>query len=131
MPSIAFDDRPGRNLFRVLKRLPISQPHALGLRRSYSDGKAGSNTTVLRIKLYPHWRDSLLQLLCQALGQTEANSKGTKQNRPPDSETTRPGFLTLEGNTFPRHTAAHTKSPTAAKIVLEVLLRSIEVTEKG
>jgi len=35
-PSSAFDDRPGRDLVsRVLKR-----PHALGLRRSCSDGKA-------------------------------------------------------------------------------------------
>ena len=39
-PSSGIDDRPGRDLFRVLKRSPISQPHTLGLRRRYSDGKA-------------------------------------------------------------------------------------------
>ena len=30
-PSSGIDDRPGRDLFRVLKRSPISQPHTLGL----------------------------------------------------------------------------------------------------
>ena len=31
--SSGIDDRPGRDLCRVLKRSPISQPHTLGLRR--------------------------------------------------------------------------------------------------
>ena len=60
--------------FRVLKRSPISQPHTLGLRRGYSDGKAVGNTTGLRRSLHPHWRISLLQSLWRALGQTEASS---------------------------------------------------------
>jgi len=34
-PSSGVDDRPGRDLFRVLKRSPISQPHTLGLRRRH------------------------------------------------------------------------------------------------
>jgi len=38
--SSGSDDRLGRNMFRVLKRSPISQPHTLGLRRGYSDRKA-------------------------------------------------------------------------------------------
>jgi len=46
-PSSCIDDRPGRDLFRVLKRSPISQPHTLGLRRGYSDGKAVGNMTGL------------------------------------------------------------------------------------
>jgi len=46
-PSSAFDDRPGINLCRVLKKSPISRPHALGLRRGETDGKTGSNTTGL------------------------------------------------------------------------------------
>jgi len=74
-PSSGIDDRPGRDLFRVLKRSPISPPHTLGLRRDYSDGKAVGNTTGLRRRLHPHWRISLLQSLCQALGQTETSSK--------------------------------------------------------
>ena len=37
-PSSAIVDR--RDLFRLLKRQPISRLHALGLRRSCSDGKA-------------------------------------------------------------------------------------------
>ena len=53
---------------------PISQPHTLGLRRGYSDGKAVGNTTGLRRRLHPHWRIFLLQSLCRALGQTEASS---------------------------------------------------------
>ena len=44
----------GRDLFRVLKKSPISQPHTLGLRRGYSDGKAVGNTTGLRRRLHPH-----------------------------------------------------------------------------
>ena len=63
-PSSGIDDRPGRDLFRVLKRSPISQPHTPGLRRGYSDGKAVGNTTGLRRRLRPHWRISLLQSLC-------------------------------------------------------------------
>jgi len=51
-PSSGTDDRPGRDLFRVLKRSPIS--HTLGLRRGYSDGKAVGNTTGLRRRLHPH-----------------------------------------------------------------------------
>ena len=54
-------DDPGRDLFRVLKRSPISQPHTLGFRRGYSDGKAVGNTTGLRRRLHPQWRISLLQ----------------------------------------------------------------------
>jgi len=50
-PSSGIDDRPGRDLFRVLKRSPISQPHTLGLRRDYSDGKAVGG---LRQRLHPH-----------------------------------------------------------------------------
>jgi len=73
-PSSAFDDRPGRHLFKVLKRPPISQPHALGRRRGCSDGKARGNTIGLRRRLHPYWRVSLLQSLCRALGQTEASS---------------------------------------------------------
>jgi len=73
-PSSGIDDRPGRDLFRMLKRSPISQPHTLGLRRGYSDGKAVGNTTGLRRRLHPHWGISLLQSLCRALGQTEASS---------------------------------------------------------
>ena len=46
-PSSAFNDRPGKDLFRVLKRLPISQPHILGLRRGCTDGKAVGNTAGL------------------------------------------------------------------------------------
>jgi len=84
-PSSGFDDRPGRDLFRVLKRPPISQPHALGLRRSCSDGKARSNTTGLRRRLHPQRRVSLLQSLGRALDQTEASSNfwglGTTQPR--------------------------------------------------
>jgi len=40
---------PGRDLIRVLKRSPISQPHTLGLRRGYweADGKAVGNTTKI------------------------------------------------------------------------------------
>jgi len=72
--SSGIDDRPGRDLFRVLKRSPISQPHTLGLRRGYTDGKAVGNTTGFRRRLHPHWRISLLQSLCRALGQTEASS---------------------------------------------------------
>ena len=34
-PSSGIDDRPGRDLFRMLKRSPISQPHTLGLRRGF------------------------------------------------------------------------------------------------
>jgi len=52
-PSSAFDDRRGRDLFRVLKRSPISRKHALGLRRSCSDGKTRGNTTGLRRRLHP------------------------------------------------------------------------------
>jgi len=73
-PSSGIDDRPGRDLFRVLKRSPISQPHPLGLRRGYCNGKAVDNTTGLRRRLHPRWRISLLQSLCRALGQTEASS---------------------------------------------------------
>jgi len=73
-PSSGIGDRPGRDLFRVLKRSPISQPHTLGLRRGYSDGKAVNNTPGLRRRLHPHWRISLLQSLCRALGQTETSS---------------------------------------------------------
>ena len=47
--------------------------NTLGLRRGYSDGKAVGNTTGLRRRLHPHWRISLLQSLCRALGQTEAS----------------------------------------------------------
>ena len=50
-PSSGIDDRPGRDLFRVLKRSPISQPHTLGLRRGYSDGKAAGNATGLQRRL--------------------------------------------------------------------------------
>jgi len=57
-----------------LKRSPISQPHTLGLRRCYSDGKAVGNSDGLRRRLHPRWRISLLQSLCRALGQTEASS---------------------------------------------------------
>ena len=53
-PSSGIDDRPGRDLFRVLKRSPVSQPHALGLRRGYSDGKTVGNTTGHRRRLHPH-----------------------------------------------------------------------------
>ena len=83
-PSSGIDDRPGRDLFRVLKRSPISQPHILGLRRGYSDGKAVGNTTGLRRRLHPHWKISLLQSLCRALGQTEAsfNFLGLGTTRP-------------------------------------------------
>ena len=84
-PSSGIDDRPGRDLFRVLKRSPISQPHTLGLRWGYSNGKAVDNTTRLRRRLHPHWRISLLQSLWRALGQTEASSNilglGTIQPR--------------------------------------------------
>ena len=82
--SSGIDDRPGRDLFRVLKRSPISQPHTLGLRRGYSDGKAVGNTTGLRRRLHPHWRIFLLQSLCRALGQTEASSNfwGLGMTRP-------------------------------------------------
>jgi len=73
-PSSGIDDRLGRDLFRVLKRSPISQPHTLGFRRGYSDGKAVGNMTGLRQRLDPHWRISLQQSLCRALGQTEASS---------------------------------------------------------
>jgi len=62
-PSSGIDDRPGRDLFKVMKRSPISQPHTLGLRRGYSDGKTVGNTTGLRQRLHPHWRISLLQSL--------------------------------------------------------------------
>jgi len=72
-PSTATDDRPGRDLFRVLKRPPTSQPHALGLRRSCSDGKTVGNTTGFRRRLQPHWIVSLLQSLCRTLGPTEAS----------------------------------------------------------
>ena len=61
------DDRPGRDLFRVLKRSPIAQPHTLGLRRGYSDGKAIGNTTGLRRRLHLHWRISLLQNYAERL----------------------------------------------------------------
>ena len=70
-PSCGIDDRPGRDLFRVLKRSPISQPHTLGLRRGYSDGKAVvGKTTGLRIyfsekRLYPPWFVGLLCLWCR------------------------------------------------------------------
>ena len=81
--SSGIDDRPGRDLFKVLKRSPNSQPHTLGLRRGYSDGKAVGNTTGLRRRLHPHWRISLLQSLCRALGQTEASYQScvTTDNR--------------------------------------------------
>ena len=72
--SSGIDDRPSRDLFGVLKRSPISQPHTLGLRRDYSDGKAVATTTGLRRRLHPHWRISLLPSLSRALGQTEASS---------------------------------------------------------
>jgi len=42
-PSSALDGRQGRDLFRVVKRSPISQMCALCLRRSCSNEKAGSN----------------------------------------------------------------------------------------
>ena len=73
LSSSTFHDFPGRDLFRMLKRSPISQPHALGLRRSCSDGKARGSTTRLRRRLHPHCGVSLLQSLCRALGQTEAS----------------------------------------------------------
>jgi len=105
-PSSGIDDRPGRDLFKALKRSPISQAHTHGLRRgysdgnglrrgysdglrrgysdgrlfrfpmgkSYSDGKAVGNTTGLTQRSHPHWRISLLQSLCWALGQTEESS---------------------------------------------------------
>ena len=57
-PSTGFDDRSGRDLFRVLKSLPIYQQHTLRLRRGYSDGKAVGNTTGLRRRLHQHWRIS-------------------------------------------------------------------------
>jgi len=47
-PSSGIDDRPGRDLFRVLKRSPISQLHTLGLRRGYSDGKAVGSRDILQ-----------------------------------------------------------------------------------
>ena len=53
-PSSSIGDRPGRDLFIVLMRSPISQLHTLGLRRGYSDGKAVGNTTGLRRRLHPH-----------------------------------------------------------------------------
>jgi len=67
---------PGQrfDLFKVLKRSPISRPHALGIRRSCSDGKARGSTTGLRRRLHPYWKVSLLQSLYRALGQTEASS---------------------------------------------------------
>ena len=53
-------------------------------RRGYSGGKAVGNTTGLRRRLHPHWRISLLQSLCRALGQTEASSnfQGLGTTRP-------------------------------------------------
>ena len=62
--SRAVDDCPGRDSFRGLKRSPVSQPRALGLQRSCSDGKAGSNFDENCIRTGV----SLLQLLRQALG---------------------------------------------------------------
>ena len=59
--SSAFDDLRDRDLFRVLKRSPISRPHAIGLRRRCSDGKTRGNTTGLRRRLHSDWRISLLQ----------------------------------------------------------------------
>ena len=53
--SSGIDDRPSIVLFRVLKRSPISQPHTLGLRRGYFDGKAVGNTTGFRRRLHLHW----------------------------------------------------------------------------
>ena len=53
--SSAFDDYPGRGLFRVLKRSPISQPYVRDL---CSDGKAVGNITRLRRRLHPHRRVS-------------------------------------------------------------------------
>ena len=61
-PSSGTDDRPGRDLFRVLKRSPISQPHTLGLRWSCSSAEVVGNTTTsstLR-RLHPNWRIFLL-----------------------------------------------------------------------
>ena len=46
----------------------------LGHRRSCSDVKARGNTTGLRRISHPHWRVSLLQSSCRALGQIEASS---------------------------------------------------------
>ena len=42
--SSTFDDGPGRDLFRVLKRSPIPRPHALVLRWTCSDGKVQEAT---------------------------------------------------------------------------------------
>ena len=55
---------PGKSLFRVLKRSPISQPHTLGLRRGYSDGKAVGNMTgdcirVGEFPCYSHYAERL------------------------------------------------------------------------
>jgi len=61
------------DLFRVVKRSPIPQPHTPGLRRGYSWSSARL-CSRLRIRLHPHWNISLLQSLCWALGQTEVSS---------------------------------------------------------
>ena len=50
-PSSGIDDRPGRYLFKVLKRSAFSQTHTLGLRRGYSDGKAVGNMTRTPTKI--------------------------------------------------------------------------------
>ena len=48
-PSSAFDDRPGKDLLRVLKRPPISQPQELGLRRGCSDETAALSALVINL----------------------------------------------------------------------------------
>ena len=97
--SSGIDDRPGRDLFRVLKRSPISQPYTLGLRRGYSDGKAVGNTTGLQRRF------SLLQSLCRALGQTEASSNFEVLS------TTRPRFEPHEQRSNRHEASAQTTMP--------------------
>ena len=68
--SGTFDDRQGRVFYRVHKRSPISQPHALGLRRGYPMGRQGaarpdSDEDCIRIgelPCYSHYAERLARL---------------------------------------------------------------------
>jgi len=63
--QLSFDDRRDRDLFRVLKRSPIPQLHALGLRRSCFDGKAEATRPDSGIGEFPchsHYAERLARL---------------------------------------------------------------------
>ena len=91
-PSSGIDNRPGRDLFRVLKRSPISQPHTL--RRGYSDGRQqatrpDSDEDCIRIGEFPcysHYAERLARLkqvpIFKVLARPGRDSKHTNNDLP-------------------------------------------------